>query len=49
MTECIGGARGLEASDLSTAYRSRVDPRLNYEQALEIAMLVARKVKDLER
>ncbi len=42
VTECIGGARGLAESDLATAYRSDVDPRLNYEQALEMAMLVAR-------
>jgi len=42
VTECVGGARGLKTSDLSKAYRSRVDPRLNYEQALEMAMLIAR-------
>ena len=30
VTECIGGARGLEERDLSRAYRSQVDPRLNY-------------------
>lgn len=38
VTECIGGARGLEATDLSRAYHSLVDPRLNYEQSLEMAM-----------
>jgi 3-deoxy-7-phosphoheptulonate synthase len=42
VTECVGGARGLKSSDLSKAYTSRVDPRLNYEQALEMAMLIAR-------
>jgi 3-deoxy-7-phosphoheptulonate synthase len=41
VTECIGGARGLEESDLDRAYRSTVDPRLNYEQALELAMRIA--------
>jgi 3-deoxy-7-phosphoheptulonate synthase len=41
VTECIGGARGLEERDLSRAYRSQVDPRLNYEQALELAMRIA--------
>ncbi len=41
VTECTGGARGLEDVDLARAYRSTVDPRLNYEQALELAMLVA--------
>lgn len=42
VTECIGGARGLDESDLKRAYKSLVDPRLNYEQALEIAMLITR-------
>jgi 3-deoxy-7-phosphoheptulonate synthase len=41
VTECIGGARGLTESDLSRAYLSQVDPRLNYEQALELAMRIA--------
>jgi 3-deoxy-7-phosphoheptulonate synthase len=43
VTECLGGARELTESDLERAYRSTVDPRLNYEQALEIAMLIVRK------
>ncbi len=47
VTECIGGARGLTEADLSRAYKSQVDPRLNYEQALEMAMLVARRVAEL--
>jgi 3-deoxy-7-phosphoheptulonate synthase len=38
VTECIGGARGLAEEGLGRAYRSSVDPRLNYEQALELAM-----------
>ena len=45
VTECVGGARGLVEADLERAYRSRVDPRLNYEQALEMAMLIARRVR----
>ncbi|MBD3872097.1 MAG: 3-deoxy-7-phosphoheptulonate synthase class II [Acidobacteria bacterium] len=44
VTECIGGARGLSEVDLDRAYESRVDPRLNYEQALEMALLIGRKV-----
>ncbi len=44
VTECIGGARGLSEADLKRAYRTQVDPRLNYEQALELALLVARHV-----
>jgi 3-deoxy-7-phosphoheptulonate synthase len=43
VTECIGGARGLTEADLVRAYRSNVDPRLNAEQALELAMLIARR------
>ncbi len=43
VTECIGGARGLGESDLGRAYHTQVDPRLNYEQALEMAMLIARR------
>jgi 3-deoxy-7-phosphoheptulonate synthase len=43
VTECTGGARDLTERDLERAYRSSVDPRLNYEQALEIAMSIVRK------
>ncbi len=43
VTECMGGARDLTEIDLNRAYRSTVDPRLNYEQSLELAMLIVRK------
>jgi 3-deoxy-7-phosphoheptulonate synthase len=43
VTECLGGARDLTETDLSRAYKSTVDPRLNYEQSLELAMLIVRK------
>jgi len=45
VTECTGGARGLGDEELARAYRSRVDPRLNYEQSLEMAMLIARRMR----
>jgi len=45
VTECIGGTRGPSEADLARAYESEVDPRLNYEQALELAFLIARKMK----
>jgi 3-deoxy-7-phosphoheptulonate synthase len=45
VTECVGGARGLTETDLERAYKSRVDPRLNYEQALEMAMRIARHLR----
>jgi 3-deoxy-7-phosphoheptulonate synthase len=41
VTECTGGARGLVDGDLARAYRTTVDPRLNCEQALELAMRIA--------
>ncbi|WP_242112415.1 class II 3-deoxy-7-phosphoheptulonate synthase [Luteimonas aquatica] len=47
VTECTGGARDLTDVDLERAYRSTVDPRLNYEQALETAMLIVRKQSQL--
>jgi 3-deoxy-7-phosphoheptulonate synthase len=43
VTECTGGARDLSDEDLGRAYKSSVDPRLNYEQSLELAMLIVRK------
>jgi len=43
VTECTGGARELTETDLERAYRSTVDPRLNYEQSLEMAMAIVRK------
>ncbi len=42
VTECTGGARALGDEDLNRSYKSTVDPRLNYEQALELAMLIVR-------
>jgi 3-deoxy-7-phosphoheptulonate synthase len=44
VTECTGGARGLANAELERDYRSQVDPRLNYEQALEMAMRIARRM-----
>jgi len=46
VTECTGGARGLTADDLDKDYRSHVDPRLNYEQALEMAIRMAQKMRN---
>ncbi len=43
VTECLGGARCLSETDLERAYKSMVDPRLNYEQSLELALLIVRK------
>jgi 3-deoxy-7-phosphoheptulonate synthase len=42
VTECTGG--GLGEADLGRNYASLCDPRLNYRQALEVAMRVARRL-----
>lgn len=42
VTECIGGACGVTEADLPRAYKTQVDPRLNYEQSMEMALLLAR-------
>ena len=44
VTECTGGARGLVDADLQSAYRSIIDPRLNYEQAMEMAFSIAHRM-----
>lgn len=48
VTECTGGARNLNETDLKRAYKSIVDPRLNYEQALELSMLIVSKFEKLD-
>lgn len=45
VTECIGGSMELEDKDLSTNYRTHCDPRLNYEQSLDVAFLLADHLK----
>ncbi|MFZ6746196.1 3-deoxy-7-phosphoheptulonate synthase class II [Undibacterium sp. JH2W] len=40
VTECIGGVSGVREMDLPQAYKSAVDPRLNYVQSLELAILI---------
>jgi 3-deoxy-7-phosphoheptulonate synthase len=44
VTECTGGASGVTEADLSNNYASACDPRLNYQQALEMAFLMARRM-----
>jgi 3-deoxy-7-phosphoheptulonate synthase len=46
VTECLGGARALAEGDLGDRYHTHCDPRLNGEQALELAFLVAEKLKE---
>jgi 3-deoxy-7-phosphoheptulonate synthase len=40
VTECTGGARDIRDSDLDSCYKTSCDPRLNNEQALEMAFLI---------
>ena len=45
VTECIGGAHRLTEADLTERYETFCDPRLNAEQSLELAFLVAEELK----
>jgi 3-deoxy-7-phosphoheptulonate synthase len=45
VTECVGGARGLSEADLGGRYETFCDPRLNAEQSLELAFLLAEELK----
>ena len=45
VTECIGGSGKLAEPDLKKAYKSTVDPRLNYDQSMELAFLIANNMK----
>jgi 3-deoxy-7-phosphoheptulonate synthase len=45
VTECTGGARAISALDLSDRYHTHCDPRLNAEQAIEVAFLLAELLK----
>jgi 3-deoxy-7-phosphoheptulonate synthase len=41
VTECLGGAQDIQDIDLATRYETACDPRLNTQQSLELAFLVA--------
>jgi len=45
VTECTGGARAISDEDLNDRYHTVCDPRLNAEQSLELAMLIARHAR----
>lgn len=45
VTECIGGAQTVKEADLSHRYHTHCDPRLNADQALELAFLIAERMK----
>jgi 3-deoxy-7-phosphoheptulonate synthase len=45
VTECTGGAQNITDKDLSNRYHTHCDPRLNANQALELAFLISEEIK----
>ena len=45
VTECTGGAKNISEQDLSSRYHTHCDPRLNADQALELAFLISDEIK----
>lgn len=46
VTECLGGGQEIAESDLNCRYETACDPRLNTQQSLELAFLVAEMLRD---
>jgi len=49
VTECIGGSFVVTEEDLSSRYHTHCDPRLNADQALELAFLIADSLKEAHK
>jgi 3-deoxy-7-phosphoheptulonate synthase len=49
VTECIGGARPITEDGLSDRYHTHCDPRMNADQSLELAFLIAETLKQVRR
>lgn len=45
VTECIGGSRTVTFDDLSSRYHTHCDPRLNASQSLELAFIIAERLR----
>ncbi|XSG81143.1 MAG: class II 3-deoxy-7-phosphoheptulonate synthase [Methyloligella sp. ZOD6] len=45
VTECVGGRKAITETDLSDRYHTHCDPRLNADQSLELAFIVAERLK----
>jgi len=45
VTECIGGTAAIGETDLSDRYHTHCDPRLNCDQSLELAFLIAEHIR----
>eukprot|EP00127_Corallochytrium_limacisporum_P000644 Clim_evm43s22 gene=Clim_evmTU43s22 len=46
VTECVGGSSGLTESDLQVNYATLCDPRLNFDQSMDMAFLMAKVLSD---
>ncbi|GAB3472280.1 3-deoxy-7-phosphoheptulonate synthase class II [Azotobacter salinestris] len=49
VTECIGGSRAVTEDSLSDRYHTHCDPRMNADQSLELAFLIAETLKQVRR
>jgi len=49
VTECVGGFEQIDDGDLATRYETLCDPRLNQQQSLEMAFLVAEMLAERPR
>ena len=49
VTECVGGAQAITEAALADRYHTHCDPRLNADQALELAFLIAEMLKDARK
>ncbi|MFM7346474.1 MAG: 3-deoxy-7-phosphoheptulonate synthase, partial [Tagaea sp.] len=46
VTECTGGAEAIQDASLGDRYHTHCDPRLNGSQSLELAFLIADRLRD---
>jgi 3-deoxy-7-phosphoheptulonate synthase len=49
VTECLGGSFIVTEEDLSSRYHTHCDPRLNADQSLELAFLIADTLKEARK
>ncbi|GAB4853244.1 Phospho-2-dehydro-3-deoxyheptonate aldolase 2, chloroplastic [Ancistrocladus abbreviatus] len=45
VTECVGGLRTITYNDLGSRYHTHCDPRLNASQSLELAFIIAERLR----
>jgi 3-deoxy-7-phosphoheptulonate synthase len=49
VTECVGGSFQITEEDLGSRYHTHCDPRLNADQSLELAFLIADTLKEASK